>query len=514
MRNCLPSFLLGLTILVLFSRFQTVYGQEVEENIDNAKTYLGLRVSSIEKYTEKTNKLQQRLLKHLQRKEDKMLRKLAKQDSALYKQYIGQHLNYDSIAVLYSDTTQRHLTRGNSALIDSLKGVQRFIQNQQNKLGAVSTSLSAAGVSIPGNDQLNALQQKLNSQAGIDQLIQQHTNDLKQLAGNVNIKGFQSIQKDVYYAREKIKAYRELADDPDEAEVKAMEYLQGTEGFDKYLHSNSNNSFGGLGNDATEADLQRMGYQTKSQVSDLLQQKLGNSLGSVQQQMSQQIQQYSDKLNDLKQKADELKAKASDAKQTLNEAKDAKNRLTNIGKPDFKINKERGKPFWQRIEMQYNFQTSRASVDGLKPAFLNLGINIGYKETERLSCGLGFALNTGLGENWQHLKLTYEGITLRAYTDWLWIYGFSFQAGYERAFIPSNKAYLITNSDNNKPIVQPSDNPLQEAFGGQQQTAYFGIMKRYKISSKWNGTFLVGYNILWNEEGLRSPWILRFGWSK
>jgi hypothetical protein len=493
-----------------------LYGQEAQENIDNANTYLDHRVSSLEKALDKTEGLQQRLLKRLQRKEDKMLRKLAKQDSALYKQYISQHLSFDSIASIANDTTKAHSSIGNNTLIDSLKGIQRFIQNEQSKLSGTGNSLKTLGISLPQNDQINDLQQKISSQGSLDQLIAQHTNELKQLGGNTNISGLQSIQKDVFYAREKMKAFRELADDPDEAEQKCMEFLQGSEGFQKYLQPNNNNAFGGLGNNSTEADLLAAGFQTKNSVSNAISQKLGNSLGSVQQQMGQQIQQFSEKFNNIKQKGDALKAKADDAKQALNEAKDAKNNLTNIEKPDFKVNREKGKPFWKRITWNYNFQSSRANVDESKPALLNLGLNAGYKQNEHLSLGLGLALNTGLGQNWQHLKLSYEGISLRFYADWLWIYGFSFQAGYERAFIPSNRPYLIANNpQNNTNTPNPStDNALQQALGGGQQTAYLGIMKRYKINSKWSGTFLVGYNLLWNEEGQRSPFLLRFGWEK
>jgi len=515
-RHFLPLFFFTWLLIASGAHLASAQ-QEVQDNIDNASTYLDHRISSLEKSLDITGKLQQKLLKRLQRKEDKMLRQLEKQDSALYKQYVQQHLSYDSIAVISSDSARHQQLIGNSKAIDSLKGIQHFIQDQSNKLSGSAGMLNKAGVSMPGSIDLASIQQKINAQANIDQLIQQHTNELKQLAGNTNISGLQNIQKDLYYARAKIKAYEEMADDPDKTEAEALEYLQGTEGFDKYLNTNNNNTFGGLGNNATEADLLQAGFQTKNSVSNALQNKLGNNLSSVQQQMSQQIQQYSEKLNDLKQKADALKAKADEAKQTLNDAKDAKNSITNIDKPDFKVNKEKGKPFLQRIEWNYNFQTSRASTDGLKPAMLNLGLNIGYKQTERLSFGIGAALNTGLGQNWQHLRLSYEGISLRAYADWLWIYGFSIQTGYERAFIPANRPYLVTNTDannNSNSTTQSSENALQQAFGGGQQTAYIGIMKRYKVSSKWNGTFLVGYNFLWNEAGQRSPFILRFGWSK
>jgi len=515
-RHSLPLFFFTCLLITSGAYFASAQ-QDVQDNIENASSYLDHRVSSLEKSLDITGKLQQKLLKRLQRKEDKILHQLAKQDSSLYKAYVQKHLSYDSIADMSNDSLRHQQHFVSNKTIDSLKGIQHFIQDQNNKLSDATGILNKAGVSIPGSNDLASLQQKFNAQANIDQLIQQHTNELKQLAGNTNISGLQNIQKDVYYARAKIKAYKEMTDDPDATEAKALEYLQGTEGFDKYLNKNNNNAFGGLGNNATEADLLQAGFQTKNSVSNALQNKLGNSLGGVQQQMSQQIQQYSEKLNDLKQKAESLKAKAGEAKQTLNDAKDAKNSIASIDKPDFKVNKEKGKPFWKRIEWQPNFQASRASTDGLKPVMLNLGLNIGYKQTERLSFGIGAALNTGLGQDWQHLKITYEGLSLRAYADWLWIYGFSIQAGYERAFIPAKRPYLVANSDPNNitnSATQSSDNALQQAFGGSQQTTYIGIMKRYKVSSKWNGTFLVAYNPLWREEGLKSCWILRMGFTR
>jgi hypothetical protein len=498
--------------------------QEARENIDNANTFLDRKTASIDKYTAKSQKIQQRLLKKLQRKEAKLLKRLAAKDSAAYLQYVNQGLSYDSIATLSKDTSyQQKLANKKNAAIDSLRGVQRFIENQQGKLGSVTDVADKAGIQMP--KQLGKLQQQLNGQQDIDQLIGQRTASLESLAKSQNIKGMEGIQKDVYYAREKIKNWKQLTDEPDDAEEAALEYLQGTEGFDKYLKQD-NNAFGGLGNNATAADLQRMGYQTKSQVNGLLQEKLGNSMNAVQQQMADQVQQYTDTLGGVGKeigKAKEAIGKAKEAigqgKEAIASAKETKDNIKNIEKPTFRKNPEKGKPFMERLETQYSFQTSRASVDGLKPAMMDITASVGFKHTPRLSYGVGFGLSTGLGSDWQHLKITYEGITLRAYADWKWVYGFSFQAGYERNFRPGNRAYLSHNIDqqngNNPPTPDPqTNNALKDAFGGQQQTAYLGIMKRYKINSKMNGTFMIGYNFLWQQEDMRSPFLLRFGWAQ
>nr|WP_157536281.1 hypothetical protein [Mucilaginibacter sp. L294] len=511
-----------MTLLLCFSVGVFSIAQEAKENIDNANTYLDSKTVSIDKYTTKSQKIQQRLLKKLQRREAKLLKKLAAKDSAAYLRYVNQGISYDSIATLSKDTSyQQKLANKKNATIDSLKGVQRFIENQQSKLGGVTSIADKAGVNMP--KQLGQLQEQLNGQQNIDKLISQRTASLESLAKSQDIKGMEGIQKDVYYAREKIRNWKKLTDEPDDAEAEALEWLQGTEGFDKYLKQD-NNAFGGLGNDATAADLQKMGFQTKSSVNSMLQDKLGNSMNTVQQQMAGQIQQYTDKLGGVGEQINKVKDAAGKAKEAIGQGKDAiasaketKDNLKNIEKPTFKKNPERGKPFMERLETQYSFNTSRASVDGLKPAMMDISASVGFKHTRKLTYGVGFGLSTGLGQNWQHLRISYEGITLRAYADWKWIYGFSFQAGYERSFRPGNRAYLSQNADpqnGNTPVTpEPSDNALKDAFRGQQQTAYMGIMKRYKISSKWNGTFMVGYNVLWRQEDMRTPFLIRFGWG-
>jgi hypothetical protein len=122
-----------------------VFGQEAQENIDNANTYLDHRVEALQKSLDITAKLQQKLLKRLQKKEGKMLKKLAKQDSTLYKQYVSQRLNYDSIAIISNDTNKRPQVLTGNKTIDSLKGIQRFIKNKTGKLGTAGTTLESGG---------------------------------------------------------------------------------------------------------------------------------------------------------------------------------------------------------------------------------------------------------------------------------------------------------------------------------------------------------------------------------
>ena len=63
----------------------------------------------------------------------------------------------------------------------------------------------------------------------------------------------------------------------------------------------------------------------------------------------------------------------------------------------------RGRLFWQRIEKQYNWQTTRATID--RPAKLEASAMAGFKHTPRLTYGLGIATSVGLGQGWSSIEV-------------------------------------------------------------------------------------------------------------
>ncbi|WP_343566230.1 hypothetical protein [Sphingobacterium sp.] len=480
-----------------------------ESGMEEASLYLEKRTTDLGNYIHRSNRIQERLLNRLRKKEARMLAKLAAKDSAAYNEYLNRSISFDSIAALSKDTTVlARMTKWRNATIDSLKGIQQFMHNQGNKLATLD---GISGQALPGGDysgKIAELQGKLNAEQQVKDLIRQRTQSLEQMARSAGIPGLIGLQKDIYYAQEKMNAWRSVADDPDAAEEKAMEYLQGIEGFESYIGNNKI----GLGSGVSAADLQNMGYQTKGQVQQMLSEKFG-SLQVVQQAMQGQIKDFSDRLGKVTDKVKEAGSLAQEARQGLQEAKATKDKLKHIEKPAFHKNPERGKPFWLRLETQYNFQTMPATPDGLRPAMVELGVGIAFKHTPSLSYGIGIGASIGLGQDWQHIRLSYEGISARVYADWKLLYGFSLQAGYERALRPAGRAYLEENS-NDPQSAASSGNALKQAFGGQQEVAYLGIMKRYRISNKWSGTFMAGYNFLWQQSNLRTPFMLTLGWGK
>lgn len=497
-------FLLPLLLSVAqnraWSQQQNFASEEKLASIKAGETYLNARTQALDKYLSRSERIYSRLQKKLERKEKKMLRRLARKDSTQMPDAYQPGLPaVDSIG-----THSRLRSRSTAVtLVDSLRSVQQFMQQQSARLGDVGKVLPDGAYT----EKLNQLQERLKAQEELKTALGKKGKQLEGLAGK-KIKGVKGLQKDLYYATEQIRYWKDLSNEPDKAEEKALEYLMGTEGFVQALPDRNAGAFNGLGNNASPEDLARLGYQTKAKVNELMQQKFGDQLSGVQQQMGEQLQAYQEQLNGIKENVDDVKTGYSEARESATKIKQAASGLKHLS---FKENSQRGKPFWQRFETEYNWQTARSLEE--RPAMLDLGVSVAYKPSPKFRIGIGLAGSLGLGRDWQHLKVTYEGLALRAFLDRELFFGISLQGGYERHFRPENRPYLdgVFDGRVNK---QQATNPLREAFGGQQQVAYIGLMKRYRINDKWSGTFLIGYNFLWNQYDLRTPLLIRFGWEK
>jgi len=75
----------------------------------------------------------------------------------------------------------------------------------------------------------------------------------------------------------------------------------------------------------------------------------------------------------------------------------------------------KAKPFGKRLEAGWNLQTTNRLNN--YPAVNDLGLSLGYRIAPKAAAGIGVAYKFGLG-NWQHIKLTHEGLALRSYFDW------------------------------------------------------------------------------------------------
>ena len=482
---------------------------EVSQNIQYADDYLKHRSASVEKYLERNAKIQQQLLTRLNHTEHGLSALSGKSDSLPEYGYARHTIDFDSIQKLARNPSSLYNKGSPKAqkLIDSLKGIQAFIQQQSGRLQqAANLSTTTTGTSGDYSAKLNELQQQLNAQHQIQQLIEQRSRTLQQQFPGKNIPALHRISKQIAIAKAKTQSWKHIADEPDATEAKAFEYLQGVKGFNNYLNTDEQ-AFGGLGNNPSVEDLQRMGYQTKGMVGQALQKQFGGNFDKARQQLSQQLSAYQKELSKATDKANEAKSLFGDTKKS---ATHLKHSLQHIQKPAFR-NPIRGVPFLLRWQPRYDFQTTRA-MDS-RPAMLNLSAGLAYKQTPKLKMGMAIAADIGLGKDWQHLKLSYEGISLRAFADYEMIFGIAIEGGYERAFRPANRPYL-QNEATDPTQTEANSNIIQKAFGNLQQAAYLGLGKSYHLNKKWNGTFMLGYNFLYQKYGLRTPLMIRVGWEK
>lgn len=479
--------------------------QEEAATVYQGKKYIDLRLKAIEKYNRQIERQQSRLLKKLQRKEKKFAHHLQHKDSAAYVKYSQQQPSYKDIqkqsrpdsATLHSKTARK-----NNSTIDTLKNIRKFVDGKEKALEdkAHVTGEGKGNSTSSYADNLREQKARMDYRKYISEQIDHRTKALKEINGSVkgNVKGFKSIDKNVFYSNSKLSSFKAVMNEPSTAEDMALEYLQGTEGFDQALRGDHDMS---ALNGMSASQLEKMGYQTKRQVSQHLQKKFGGNLGGLQDNMRQQVQQF----NEQTKKLNELKNKARKAKQVKQTAQNARRlRYANINKPSFKVNPMRGKPFAERIEKQINWQTTRATLNG-QPAIFQISAMAGFKHTEKLSYGIGIAPAIGLGNGWNDIHFSFQGIGLRTYATWQWQYGIGVYAGYERmykqaAFLDSKEAVTFKEQPHN-----------QQTYN---ESVLIGLTKSYHISEKWSGSIQLLYDAWWKDKGLRSPLILRFATLK
>lgn len=485
-------YLLSLTFCI-FCPFITQAQEEHTAVYQQGKRYIDIRIKSLSKTNEQVARQQEKLLHKLSKQEKRYSRKLKKRDSAGYARYQQQPFSYDSIGKLYKnrETSQfKQIAHRSNATIDSLKTIQKFIAD---KIHLQANSGDIAGY----DDKLNGIKAACNYNDYIDRLIGQRTNSLKSInsQNKGKVAGFKGIDKKVFYSKQKLKALKDINEEPTKLEEETLEVLQGTEGFEQALQNpNSLQSLAGKG--ATTSDLEKMGYQTKRQMQEQLQKKFGNNLGGLQQNMGKQITDHNDKLKELEK-----------AKNTVKNTKTSAQQLRHADKPSFRVNPMRGMPLSKRIEKQFNWQTTRATIDG-KPAMLQLAAIAGFRHTPRLTYGAGLATAVGLGKNWQQVKITFEGLGVRTFAEYKMVFGIGMYAGYERMF----KEAVFTGESNLLTENQQKQNSHNTTK--YHESVLIGLTKTYRINEKWNGSLQVLYDIWWKEKGLRSPVQLRIATLK
>jgi hypothetical protein len=445
---------------------------ETKEIYQSGIKYIRINLHRYEKLLNRAEKQQHCILRKLKIREEKVIAKIAKNDSFTLAKLNSQPLTYDSISKMLPGKSANP-TKVESVL-DTLKGVKDYLAN--------STSYAANDLE-KYNSEIAELQKKLNYQQYISDLISNRKKQLESLP-NIDKSCINGISKELAYYKMKIAAWKEIADDPNKTEQKAFEILQGTKGFSNFLNKSTKGENSGL-SCTNLSELSTLGFQTKSSTNKLLQDRIGNNMNQVQEKISGQLDDYKNKVQDLSNQAKELKQTAKD--------------LDLQKPPAMRLNPMRGKPFLLRFEKQFGFTTTKSNA--FTPAMLSLNGGVGYRQNQKLSTGILAIGNIGLGTSWNNINISMQGIGLSAYIRWQLIYGIGFYSSYERCW----KQNVFTNNRDASSLPNYSVHNTQ----AYTESFYLGMEKLYRISKKVKGSIQLLYDLYWFDKGLASPFQIK-----
>lgn len=438
--------------------------------------YLSQVKQKSDKMERQITRRSEKSLSRFMKQEDKIKRRLGKIDSLKANNLFSHSI--DSMGSLKARMQGKlgkysgALTQSGGPYLDSLSNSLSFLKDSKGLLDKSKGITDKLNGSLKSVDNLkDKLQQAEQIKAYIRERKQLLKEQLSQYTGFT--KDLQKMNKEAYYYAQQLKEYKEVFKDKKKAEQKAMEVIKKLPAFTDFMqkHSQLASLFNIQGATASAQSLE--GLQTRSQVEQLIQQRIGsgpNASAAVSQQMAE-----------ARSKFDELKSKFPD--------------LDNAAEmPDFKPNEMKTKSFMQRLEFGSNVQFQRSNK--FFPTTGDLAGQVAYKFHKNGSTGIGLSYKLGMGTGFDNIQFSGQGMGIRSFIDWKLKGTFFMNGGYEQNY-------------------QPDYAGVPEGLGQKwTQSGLIGISKKYKINSKLKGNMMVLFDFLYNQHVPRTdPVKVRLGYN-
>jgi len=461
-----------------------------------------------------------RIDEQLTRQTGKYLNSLSKQEEKIYRELTkidlsgATELLNDSKKV-YEQLSQK-LAAANGKMdkafsgqylpgLDSLKGALGFLKEAKQVVSRSKDIQQRLGNSL---EQVKQLQSKLQQVEDIKQYVQQRRQQLNQLLSNYTnlpkgiTKHMGNYRQQAYYYTRQMQEYKDALNDPDKLMKKVLATLQTLPAFKKFMqqHSLLAQLFPTPENYGAPQSL--AGLQTRADVQQMMQQRIGMPVtnganASPSQYLQQQIQQAQGELSKLKDKLNQLGNGGSGS--------------SDMAIPDFQPNGQKTKSFLQRMELGTSFQTQRSSY--YFPVTTDIALTAGYRLNDKTIIGVGISGKMGWGESWKQIRVTGEGVGMRAYADWKapdllktnsrFVAGLWFTAGAEMNY--SKTVESLTAFKN---------------YSNWTRSGLAGLTKKYSLSSplkkgkKVQGSMQVLYDFLYKQHVPPTPALVwRVGWG-
>ena len=465
------------------------FSQEAADTASSPKIsakYFDAVNKKTETLSQNLDKKSQKFLAGMQREEARLQKKLAKIDSVaannLFTEGINKYTEFQEKLAQKTQKIEQYGINNYIPYLDTIKNALRFLQDNGEKYSGKFKELSSKFRDI--SDNINNLEYKLDQLKNIQQYLKERRQYLKQQLAKYGLdKHLKKMSKEVYYAGQILKDYKEILKDPKKIEQKALAILREMPAFKKFMQKNSmlasifrvpiNNS----------VPITLAGLQTRASVQQYLQTSLPINGSNPNQFLTQQLQNANGQMAAMKSMPGLMRFSDN-----LGEA------------PDFKPNHQKTKSFFQRLEYTTNVQFGK--TNGLLPATGDFALGVGYKINDNGIIGIGTSYKLGLGNSFRDIRITHQGFALRSYIDWQIKSGFYISGGYEKNILPELRN--LTLPTRTGPIQA---NHLQES-------GLIGISKKYPVNKKMKGSVQLLFDFLSYKNIPKSqPILVRFGWS-
>ena len=455
--------------------------EQVEKLVHLSGKYLQATNKKVTQYNEAVYERMTKTLTRLAKWETRIKRILDRTDPGTSARLFGDNqLTFSSLLekLKHNKSLTDQYTGKFNYYTDKLKGRLDYIGEQKDKLetpikGHLRSADSALTILNNTSAQAEYLDEFIRERR--QQLVQQAL----QHVGNTRY--FKKLNKESYYYTEALTNYKAVLADPKKTEQLVASVLSKIPAFKQFAAQHSQLAgvfaplgvFGGGGGGSTPVV---NGLASRADVQNVLAAS-GADASALLGQLQAQPPVSPASLDQLK---DRLPFGSKQGEKEI---------------PGFTPNSQRNKTFRQRLEIGSDFQFGKAHQ--LLPTTATTGLTIGYKINDKSSAGIGMNYLLGLGNGWQNIRLTSEGIGFRSYVKWKFKGNFYLQAGGEWN-------YMMRFS---------STEELKKARNWQQATL-IGLSKQYMISKKVKGNVQLLYNLLHYQNQPRTqPLVIRLGYG-
>jgi hypothetical protein len=317
---------------------------------------------------------------------------------------------------------------------DSLGTALRFLQQNSQLLSSAKDAGQLQGASA----QVQDLQAKMQGSQEVQDFVQQRKAMIKQYLGTLTHlpsglnNAYQGMNTKMFYYSQQVQQYKDMLNNPDAMEKKALAVLSQTGAYQNFMKTNSQvaSLLGLPGNAANPAtpEAALAGLATRDQLQKMVQGQIAPGGSAGMSALSSNVSSAQSELSALKGKLAQYGAGGE-----------------NVESPNFQPNDQKTKSFLGRLEYGTNMQTSRTSYDF--PTVTDFALTIGYKLNKSNSVGIGASYKVGWGNGIEHIAVTSQGVGLRSYLNiqikGSWSATGGFEYNYETPFTSVKELYNL-----------------------------------------------------------------------